>query len=122
MQGFGIEGERQAVIGPEAERVRLDRALAIAFPDVSRARLQDLVKAGHVRRDGVTVLDSAVKVGPGTVLAVVLPEAVSAEPQAEALDLVIVYEDDDLIVDRQAGRARRPSGAGPREPARWSTR
>ena len=110
LQGFELEGERQAVIGPEAERVRLDRALAIAFPDVSRARLQDLVKAGHVRRDGVTILDSAVKVGPGTVLAVLLPEAVSAEPQAESVDLAIAYEDDDLVViDKPAGLVVHPA-------------
>ena len=110
MPGFEIDGERQAVIGPEAERVRLDRALAIAFPDVSRARLQDLVKAGHVRRDGVTVLDAAVKVGPGTILAVRLPEAVSAEPQAETHDLVIAYEDDDVVViDKPAGLVVHPA-------------
>ncbi|WP_199913257.1 hypothetical protein, partial [Escherichia coli] len=80
MQGFEIEGERQAVIGPEAERVRLDRALAIAFPDVSRARLQELVKAGPVRRAGVTILDSAVEVGPGPVLAVAGPNTHPTPP------------------------------------------
>ncbi len=110
LQDAGVAGERRAVIGPEAERTRLDRALASAFPDVSRARLQDLVKAGHVRRDGVTVLDAAVKVGPGAVLAVVLPEAVAPEPRPETLALAIAYEDDDLVViDKPAGLVVHPA-------------
>ena len=114
MQGLANEGERAAVLGPDAERLRLDRALALAFPDVSRARLQDLIRAGHVRRDGVTIRDPAVKVGPGTVLAFVPPETTAPEPQAETLDLDIVYEDDDLIViDKPAGLVVHPAPGTP---------
>src|SRR6476646_5456508 len=77
--------ERRAVIGAEAGAMRLDKALAAAFSDVSRSRLQDLVREGHVRRDGRTVLDPSQKVGPGTVLTVTIPEAAPAEPVAETL-------------------------------------
>ena len=45
--------------------VRLDRALVTLFPDLSRARLQDLIRAGHVQRDGVPVQDPALKFGSG---------------------------------------------------------
>lgn len=102
--------ERRATIGEEAATERLDRALARIFPDVSRSRLQDLVKAGQVRRNGAVSLDPSVKVGPGTELAVTIPEAVAPEPRAESLDLVIVYEDDDLIViDKPAGLVVHPA-------------
>ncbi|GJE60519.1 RluA family pseudouridine synthase [Methylobacterium trifolii] len=103
---------RQGVIGEDAAATRLDRALALLFPDLSRSRLQGLVRDGHVSRDGAVVLDSAVKVGPGAVLAVCVPEATPAEPKAETLGpgLVIAYEDDDLIVvDKPAGLVVHPA-------------
>ncbi|WP_375466106.1 RluA family pseudouridine synthase [uncultured Methylobacterium sp.] len=104
------DGERQAVVGPETARTRLDRALAAAFPDVSRARLQDLVREGRVRRDGATVRDPAAKVGPGARLALTVPEAVAPEPLPEARRLVIPYEDDDLVVvDKPAGLVVHPA-------------
>ena len=102
--------ERQGVVAADALPGRLDRTLAQMFPDLSRARLQDLVRAGHVRRDGATVLDPALKVGPGTALALTIPEAEPAVPQAEALGLVIPYEDDDLVVvDKPAGLVVHPA-------------
>ncbi|MGU3538874.1 RluA family pseudouridine synthase [Methylobacterium sp. A54F] len=104
------ESVREAVVAEEAAPVRLDRALALAFPDISRSRLQDLVRAGLVRRDGAAVRDPSVKVGPGARLAVAVPEAAPAEPAAERLDLVIPYEDDDLVViDKPAGLVVHPA-------------
>ena len=102
--------DRRATLAEDAATERLDRALARAFPDVSRSRLQDLIRAGQVRRDGAVSLDPSVKVGPGAELAVVMPEAVAPEPVAQALDLAIVYEDDDLIViDKPAGLVVHPA-------------
>ncbi|GJD96225.1 RluA family pseudouridine synthase [Methylobacterium iners] len=101
---------RRVALGPEALVERLDRALARALPDISRSRLQDLVRAGHVRRDGSETRDPALKVGPGHVLDLRMPEPVAAEPEAESLGLVIAYEDDDLIViDKPAGLVVHPA-------------
>lgn len=107
----GVSGEeRQGVVAMDAASGRLDRTLAQMFPDLSRARLQDLVRAGHVRRDGAVVLDPALKVGPGAALTVTVPEAVSAIPQGESLALAIPYEDDDLVVvDKPAGLVVHPA-------------
>lgn len=102
--------DRHAILGADAAPERLDRALARLFPDVSRSRLQDLIRAGHVRRDGAVSLDPSVKVGAGAALSVVVPEASAPEPVAERLDLVISYEDDDLIViDKPAGLVVHPA-------------
>lgn len=99
-----------AILDDDAVTERLDRALARAFPEVSRSRLQDLIRAGHVLRNGIVSLDPSVKVGPGAELAVAMPEAVAPEPAAERLDLVIVHEDDDLIViDKPAGLVVHPA-------------
>lgn len=90
--------------------VRLDRALVALFPDLSRARLQDLIREGQVRRDGTPVRDPASKVGAGAQLALTVPQPRAAEPVAEAVDLPIVYEDDDLIViDKPAGLVVHPA-------------
>lgn len=91
---------------------RLDKALAAAFPDVSRARFQALIAEGAVTVEGETVTEARHKVKPGESLRVVLPEAAPALPQAEDIALPIVFEDDDLIViDKPAGLVVHP-GAG----------
>ncbi len=91
---------------------RLDRALALAFPDVSRARFQALIAEGAVSVEGVPVREARHKVKPGDALSVVLPEPIAAAPQAEAMALSIVHEDKDLIViDKPAGLVVHP-GAG----------
>lgn len=101
--------ERQGVVAAEAP-VRLDRALAQLFPDLSRSRLQDLVRSGHVRRDGAAVRDPSLKVSAGAGLAVTVPAAAPAEPLPEALGLVVPYEDDDLVVvEKPAGLVVHPA-------------
>lgn len=91
---------------------RLDKVLATAFPDVSRARFQALIAEGAVSVEGETVTEARHKVKPGESLRVVLPEAAPALPQAEHIALPIVYEDTDLIViDKPAGLVVHP-GAG----------
>jgi 23S rRNA pseudouridine1911/1915/1917 synthase len=90
--------------------VRLDRALVALFPDLSRARLQDLIRTGQVQRDGLPALDPSGKVAAGAHIVLRVPPAAPAEPVAEALDLPIVYEDDDLIViDKAAGMVVHPA-------------
>lgn len=91
---------------------RLDKALAAAFPEVSRARFQALIAEGAVSVEGDTVTEARHKVKPGDMLRVVLPEAAPALPQAEEMALHIVFEDEDLVViDKPAGLVVHP-GAG----------
>ncbi|MCJ2086458.1 RluA family pseudouridine synthase [Methylobacterium sp. E-005] len=88
---------------------RLDRTLVALFPDLSRARLQDLIRTGHVSGDGTPLRDPAQKTIAGTRIQLALPPPVPAEPAPEAVDLPIVYEDDDLIViDKPAGLVVHP--------------
>ena len=90
--------------------LRLDKALAVLFPDLSRARLQGLVKDGLVRVGEAVVRDPSAKVGLGAELAVAVPEAAPAAPAPEAFRLVVAYEDDDLIViDKPAGLVVHPA-------------
>ena len=94
------------------EANRLDKALALAFPGMSRARFQALIAEGAVSVEGVPVREPRHKVKPGDSLRVLLPEPAPALPQPEQMALSIVYEDKDLIViDKPAGLVVHP-GAG----------
>ncbi len=90
--------------------------LAAAWPDLSRSRLKQLIEAGAVTGGGGTVLDDAsAKVKAGASIVLVVPVAVAAEPQGEAIPLNIVFEDAHLIViDKQAGLVVHPA-AGNRD-------
>ena len=93
----------------DAPGVRLDKALAAAFPTLSRARLQALLAEGAVRRDGQPVTGGSAKAQAG-LYAVVMPPVVAATPQPEAIPLTVLFEDADLIViDKAPGMAAHPA-------------
>jgi 23S rRNA pseudouridine1911/1915/1917 synthase len=88
---------------------RLDKTLAKRLPDLSRARLQALISEGQVTRDGATVTDGAAKAQAG-VYEIAVPPPVAADPRPEAIPLVVLYEDADLIVvDKPPGMAVHPA-------------
>jgi 23S rRNA pseudouridine1911/1915/1917 synthase len=94
--------------------MRLDRFLALAFPDLSRSRLQQLIGTGNVARQGETIGDANTRVKPGEVWAVGVPPPVPAKPAPQEIPLNIVYEDSDLIViDKQAGLVVHPAAGNP---------
>jgi 23S rRNA pseudouridine1911/1915/1917 synthase len=78
--------------------VRLDRVLAARRPELSRSRLKALILAGNVSIAGAPIRDPAYHVAKGDTITIDVPEAVAAEPGAEAIALELVYEDDDIIV------------------------
>jgi 23S rRNA pseudouridine1911/1915/1917 synthase len=110
------EGDRRTLT-VEASQAgeRLDRVLAAAWPDLSRSRLKQLIEAGAVRGGGSVLDNAAAKVKAGAVLELLVPAAVRAEPEGEAIPLNIVFEDQHLIViDKQAGLVVHPA-AGNRD-------
>jgi 23S rRNA pseudouridine1911/1915/1917 synthase len=93
-------------IAPE----RLDRVMARLWSDLSRSRLQALIRDGRVTVNDAPALDPSGKVAAGARIALVVPPATPAEPLGEAMALQIVYEDDDLIViDKPAGLVVHPA-------------
>ena len=97
-------------VGPADKRERLDRLLVSHIPSLSRSRLQGLITAGHLSIDGKTIDNPAFRVKPGQSLVLVVPPAVEAEPEAQQIDLNIVFEDDYLIVvDKPAGMVVHPA-------------
>lgn len=89
---------------------RLDKFLVRVMPDMSRARLQQLIKQECVVCEGKPVTDSAVKVHSGEVYQVFVPEPEDAVPEPEDIPLNIIYEDDDLlVVNKPAGMTVHPA-------------
>jgi 23S rRNA pseudouridine1911/1915/1917 synthase len=109
---LSVEAEgttRQVEIVAAGAPGRLDRALADVLPDLSRARVQALMAQGAVRLNGAVVDDASAKASAG-VYEVRIPPPIPAEPEAEAIALSVLFEDDHLIViDKPAGMSAHPA-------------
>jgi 23S rRNA pseudouridine1911/1915/1917 synthase len=93
----------------DSDGVRLDRFLASVVADRSRSQIQRLIKDQSVRVAG-QVAKSNQPVKAGQIVVLDVPEPVDAEPQAEALPLPILYQDQDIIVvDKPAGMVVHPA-------------
>jgi 23S rRNA pseudouridine1911/1915/1917 synthase len=89
---------------------RLDRALAGAWSDLSRSRLQALIRDGRVAVNGAAIVDPNQKLSAGAAVTLDLPAAIAPEPRGEAIALHVVFEDDELIVlDKPAGLVVHPA-------------
>jgi 23S rRNA pseudouridine1911/1915/1917 synthase len=96
-------------LGPEAVGVRLDKALASAAPELSRARIQALMAEGRITYLNEVITDASAKARVGFYL-IAVPEPLPAEPQAEAIPLTVLHEDADLIViNKPAGMTVHPA-------------
>ena len=104
------QGVRLFLVPPEEAPDRLDRVLARSQPDLSRSRLQALIREGRVRVNGAAVADPALKVAAGAEIGLEVPPPRPAEPAAEVIALEVVYEDEDVIViDKPAGLVVHPA-------------
>ncbi len=95
---------------------RLDRFLVSCLPHVSRSRLQRLIERAQVRVDGKPARSSSIVSAGSRVL---FPAEILAEqpttPEAEELEIRVVYEDADVIVvDKPAAMVVHPA------PGNWS--
>jgi 23S rRNA pseudouridine1911/1915/1917 synthase len=104
-----------AVAGPEHKGQRLDLFLSDCLPQLSRTRVQALIKEGHVASRGATIEDVKYRVKPDEHFTLTVPPAAETELGGEAIPLDVVYEDDALIViDKPAGLVVHPGAGNPR--------
>jgi len=98
-----------AHIPPEMAGMRLDQALARIFPEFSRSRLQEWLKAGKVSVDRHRWRPrDKVSGGERVVLQPLVLEKERWEPQS--LPLRVVYQDPDiLVIDKPAGLVVHPA-------------
>lgn len=91
---------------------RLDKVLAGALPEFSRARIQALIREGRVVVVGSAAAASpSLKLAPGARIRLTAPPPTPPEPVGEEIPLTIVHEDEDLIViDKPVGLVVHPAG------------
>ena len=106
-----VAGTREVVVTGEYAGWRLDRYLAAVLPELSRSRLQALIRAGEVQLEGKTVRAREV-VHRGDVVRLTIPQPAEIATEAEDIPLDLLFEDDDLLViNKPAGLVVHP-GAG----------
>lgn len=101
---------KHAALPLEMAGWRLDRALAVAIPTLSRERLKALISAGAVTVGDRIIRDPATKVTGGSAAIVAVPDPRPAHNVAQDIPLVIAFEDEHLIiVDKPAGLVVHPA-------------
>ena len=109
--------EMEVLIVPHAgDGKRVDKFIsANASDDISRARVQALVRKGHVTINGAVPRGTSTKISAGDVIRFAMPPAEDPIPQPEDIPLDILFEDKDLIVvNKPAGMVVHPA------PGNWS--
>jgi len=98
-------------VEPASAGARLDRWLSERLTDLSRARLQSLIRGGLVRVDGAAS-KAAHRLRGGERVEIEVPPPADETLTPESVPLSIVYEDPHvLVVDKPAGMVVHP-GAG----------
>ena len=78
-------------------------------PDLSRSRIQALIRAGDIRLEGLVTTPHH-KVTGGMNVSIVIPPPVASGVLPEDLPLDVLYEDADIVVvNKRAGMVVHPS-------------
>ncbi|MEO5595539.1 MAG: 23S rRNA pseudouridine(1911/1915/1917) synthase RluD, partial [Lysobacteraceae bacterium] len=103
----------QASVPFSAAGRRFDQVLAELFPEFSRSRLSEWVKSGDALLDGAVVRPRDLVKG-GESVSVAAVGTIETRSLPEAMDLSIVYADNDVIViDKPAGLVVHPGAGNP---------
>ena len=101
------------IIPEDSFGTRLDRYLSDRLPELSRARIQALLKDGSITVDGKPAKPKT-PVEPNMVIEIDIPEEEPENAQPQDIPLSILYEDDDVIVvDKAPGMVVHPAAGNP---------
>ncbi len=108
--------QRHLVVDAQTHGVRLDKVLVQMAPEFSRNHLQGLIERGHVLVDGLPASTASRRLKAGQrVNLELVPTEESRAFVPQAMPLVVLHEDDDLLVlDKPAGLVVHPA------PGNWS--
>jgi 23S rRNA pseudouridine1911/1915/1917 synthase len=97
------------LVPPDEAGVRVDRFLTSVLAGRSRSQIQRLINDGKVTIDGEEVRPNRV-VRAGETIVVDVPAPASPEPQPEAIELDILYQDPDIaVINKAAGMVVHPA-------------
>lgn len=93
---------------------RLDQSIARLFPEYSRSKLKEWILAGKVTINQAVVITPRMKLKGGEHIKVAAEQEVQVFNEPQAIDLNIVYEDDDIIViNKPADMVVHPGAGNP---------
>ena len=123
-RGFSSsETGRVVIVVENSPGERIDAFLAARLADLSRSRIQTLIREQYIQLNGHPAKPrDAVKLGDR--ITIVIPEAVPLHKEAQDIPLDILFEDDDLVVlnkprhgrPPRPGKSRRHPGQRPAPP------
>lgn len=103
---------RTCHITDNEQGMRLDKAMTVKEVNLSRSRIQALIKAGHVSVNAQVTYDCSRTMHTGEMIAIVIPPPEPSHLQPLSMPLEVVYEDHALLViNKPAGLTVHP-GAG----------
>lgn len=76
---------------------RIDKAITEKFSELTRSRIQNLIKQGDILVNGKPTVNRY-KLSAGDYVQILIPDPKPTEVIPEKMDLDIIYEDDDVIV------------------------
>ena len=98
----------------EGSGLRLDQYLTAHLPELSRARIQALIREGAICMENGTLCKPKTPVEIGMRLSIDIPEPAPAVALPQDIPLRILYEDPDLIVlDKESGMVVHPAAGNP---------
>jgi 23S rRNA pseudouridine1911/1915/1917 synthase len=104
--------DRHELLAPRTARgTRLDRWLVAQCPQLSRARLQELIAAGMVLVNGAAA-KASYKLRGDEKVAVEVVQRPPLRAEAESIPLDVIYEDDDLLIVNKPTGMSVHAGAG----------
>jgi 23S rRNA pseudouridine1911/1915/1917 synthase len=99
-----------AFIFEEPQAQRLDKFLVDCLPELSRSRIQNLIKDGFVQVDGAKPHKAGQMLEGHAFIQVTLPAPEPSNLIPEAIPLEIIFENDDLlVVNKPAGMVVHPA-------------
>ncbi|WP_133063314.1 RluA family pseudouridine synthase [Sedimentisphaera salicampi] len=102
--------ELEMTVGGSKQDVRLDSYLCSRFGQLSRQKMQRVIRQQEILVNGLKAKPSR-KLSPGDVIRLTLP---SSEIDSEQMELDIIYEDEDVIaVNKAAGVIVHPGRGNP---------
>jgi 23S rRNA pseudouridine1911/1915/1917 synthase len=90
--------EKTLIVTIEEGGERLDKFLADLLPDVSRARIQQLIRDGRATVDERVVAKPSFRPEAGQLVKIVIPALEPQRLEPESIPLDIVYEDSEIVV------------------------
>jgi 23S rRNA pseudouridine1911/1915/1917 synthase len=101
-----------------SDGARLDRRVAMASEDLSRVRVQELIKDGQCvvtrRQASTTIKDPSWRVKQDDIVELILPPPIDTTVKAQTIPLDIIFEDDALlVVNKPAGMVVHPAPGSP---------